>query len=467
MTITFCGAAQTVTGSKHLITMDNGKKLLLDCGLFQGMGDKTEELNSSFGFEPADIDYVLLSHAHIDHCGLLPRLVNKGYKGNIYATPATVELATLLMDDSAGIQENDTRLANKRRTIQKLPLVKPLYNSEDAAKAAIHFVPVDYNIWLDIADDVACSFTEAGHIIGSAAVHLRIKEGGKITCLTFSGDVGTYKDMILKEPAKFAQADYLILESTYGDSLHQNFVPSTSIILDWIKKICVEQKGKLIMPAFSVGRTQEILYALNQLSLAGQLPNIEYLVDSPLSEEATAVMKKYVDDFNPAVQKILKVDNNPFDFAGLHFVHSVAESKALNYKREPCVIISSSGMADAGRVKHHINNHIENSKNGVLLTGYCEPHSLGGRLKNGDTEVRIFGQWRQVNAKIGQIRSMSAHGDYEDLLQFVACQNAGKVKQLFLVHGELEVQQHFKEKLANVGYAKVTIPALYETHKLE
>lgn len=466
MTISFNGAAQTVTGSKHLITLANGKKLLLDCGLFQGMGKQTDELNNNFNFEAAEVNYVVLSHAHIDHCGLLPKLVRDGYRGKIYATPATVDLSTILMEDSAGIQEGEARMYNKRLKLQNLPLVLPLYNKNDAAAAAARFEAVEYNIWFDIDEDIQCCFTEAGHIIGSAAVHLRIKENNKITCITFSGDVGRYKDMILRAPATFAQADYILLESTYGDKLHDDFAPSSNVLLEWIQKICVQQKGKLILPAFSVGRTQEILYALNQLSLAGRLPKLDYFVDSPLSQEATEVIKKHAAYFNKTVQKILEVDDDPFGFEGLHFINSAEESKQLNYRKEPCVIISSSGMADAGRVKHHISNNIENSKNGILLTGYCEPHSLGGRLKNGDTEVRIYGQWHQVNAQIGEIRSMSAHGDYEDLLEFLKCQNAALVKKLFLVHGEYEVQLNFKHKLIDAGFKNVLIPDLYATESL-
>ena len=462
MKIAFHGAAQTVTGSKHLITLDNGIKLLLDCGMFQGMGDQTDELNKEFGFNAADVDYVILSHAHIDHCGLLPKLVKDGYKGKIFATPATKDLAGILMEDSAGIQENDIKFLNKRRALEGLPYLQPLYTTLDALAAAEKFETVEYDTWFKIDENISFSYTDAGHIIGSAAVHLRITENGKETRITFSGDVGRYRDIILKSPAPFEQADYILIESTYGNSLHEQFHPTTDALLEWIENTCIKKKGKLIMPAFSVGRTQEILYALNQLSLENKLPAVDYYVDSPLSTKATDILKRYPQYFNDSVKEVLKTDKDPFDFPGLKFTESIDDSKRLNYLKDPCVIISASGMAEAGRIKHHISNNIENSRNSILLTGYCEPHSLGGRLKNGDKEVRIFGQWHQVNAEVGQIRSMSAHGDYDDLLHFLNCQDAAKVKKVFLVHGEPDVQKDFKQKVLDKGFMNVAIPARHE-----
>jgi metallo-beta-lactamase family protein len=462
MKIAFHGAAQTVTGSKHLITLDNGKKILLDCGLFQGMGDDTDALNKEFGFDAKEVDYVILSHAHIDHCGLLPKLVKEGYKGKIFATPATKDLASILMEDSAGIQENDAKFVNKRLALQGLPYVTPLYTTLDALAAADRFETVEYEQWFVIDENISFCYTDAGHIIGSAAVHVKINENGKQTRITFSGDVGRYRDIILKSPAPFDQADFILIESTYGNTLHEEFHPTTDILLEWIENTCLKKKGKLIMPAFSVGRTQEILYALNQLSLENKLPAVSYYVDSPLSTKATAILKRYPQYFNENIQEVLKTDKDPFDFPGLVFTESVEDSKRLNYLKEPCVIISASGMAEAGRVKHHISNNIENSRNSILLTGYCEPHSLGGRLKNGDKEVRIFGQWHQVNAEVGQIRSMSAHGDYNDLLHFLNCQDAAKVKKIFVVHGEFNVQQDFKKKLMNKGFQDVEIPSLHQ-----
>jgi metallo-beta-lactamase family protein len=462
MKIAFHGAAQTVTGSKHLVTLDNGKKILLDCGMFQGMGDQTDELNKDFGFNAGDVDYVILSHAHIDHCGLLPKLVKDGYKGKIFATPATKDLASILMEDSAGIQENDIKFVNKRLALEGLPNAQPLYTTLDALAAADKFETVEYDTWFAIDENISFSYTDAGHIIGSAAVHLRITENGKQTRITFSGDVGRYRDIILKSPAPFEQADYILIESTYGNTLHEQFHPTKDALLEWIENTCLKKKGKLIIPAFSVGRTQEILYALNLLSLENKLPAVNYYVDSPLSTKATEILKRYPQYFNESIQQVLKTDKDPFDFPGLKFTNSVDDSKRLNFIKDACVIISASGMAEAGRVKHHISNNIENSRNSILLTGYCEPHSLGGRLKNGDKEVRIFGQWHQVNAEVGQIRSMSAHGDYNDLLHFLDCQDAAKVKKVFLVHGEPDVQKDFRQKVLDKGFKNVDIPTRHQ-----
>ncbi len=462
MKITFHGAARTVTGSKHLITLSNGKKILLDCGMFQGMGHETNELNSNFGFVASEVDYLILSHAHIDHCGLIPKLVKDGYAGNIYATPATKDLATVLMEDSAGIQENEIKYENKKRALLGLPYLKPLYTTEDAMIAAQKFISVEYNTWYKIDSTIEFCYTDAGHIIGSAAVHLKITEGDKQTRISFSGDVGRYRDIILKSPAEFSQADYIIIESTYGNSLHDEHHPTSETLLKWIEHTCLKKKGKLIIPAFSVGRTQEILYSLNQLEIEKSLPALEYFVDSPLSTKATKIVKSYPQYFNERIAKVILSDSDPFDFKGLKFVKTVDESKMLNYYKSPCVIISASGMAEAGRVKHHISNNIENSKNSILLTGYCEPRSLGGRLMHKPTEVNIFGQPHEVNAEIGEMRSMSAHGDYDDLCQFLACQDATKVKKLFIVHGEYPVQLDFQKRLIRKGFKEVEIPALHQ-----
>lgn len=462
MKISFHGAARTVTGSKHLITLSNGKKILLDCGLFQGMGSETEALNKEWGFEPSEVNYLILSHAHIDHCGLIPKLIKDGYEGVVYATPATKDLASILLEDSAGIQESDVKYANKRRALQGLPYLEPLYNTEDALIAADRFVTVEYDTWTRIDEDIEFCYTDAGHIIGSACVHVRITEKGKRKQITFSGDVGRYRDIILKSPAVFEQADVILLESTYGNSLHDEHHPTPDTLMEWIERTCIKKKGKLILPAFSVGRTQEILFALNQLELEGRLPEMEYFVDSPLSIKATQVVKRYPQYFNARIQKILLSDEDPFGFKGLKFINSVEESKMLNYHKNPCLIISASGMADAGRIKHHISNNIENSRNTILFTGYCEPNSLGGRLMRKPNEINIFGQPHEVNAEIGEMRSMSAHGDYDDLLQFLGCQDISQVEKLFLVHGEYDVQQDFRQRLVRKGYADVQIPERHQ-----
>ncbi len=467
MKIAFHGAARTVTGSKHLITLKNGTQVLLDCGMFQGMGKETDLLNGNFGFDASAVSYLLLSHAHIDHCGLIPKLVKEGFNGKIFCTPATKELASILLEDSADIQRDDTRFMNKRRAKQGLPPLQPLYNLDDVAQALPLMQIINYNEWVEIDKGIQVMYTDTGHIIGSAAVHVRITENNITQQISFSGDVGRYRDIILRSPVSFPQADYIIIESTYGNSLHETVFNTPDQLMSWIHKTCVEKKGKLIIPAFSVGRTQELLYFLNQLSIEKRLPPIAVYVDSPLSLEATRVVKSHPEEFNNRIQKLLKIDEDPFDFDGLRFIKTVDESKALNDKTEPCIIISASGMADAGRVKHHIMNNINDQKNSILIVGYCEPLSLGGRLMNGAKEVKIFGEFYKVKAEVGIMRSMSAHGDYDDLCQFLACQNPSFVKKVFIVHGEYDVQTDFQQRLLKKGFKEVEVPDLHEVFGLE
>jgi metallo-beta-lactamase family protein len=458
MKIAFHGAARTVTGSKHLITLKDGKKILLDCGMFQGMGSATDEMNRDLGFNAAEVNVMILSHAHIDHSGLIPKLVKEGFSGKIFCTPATKDLATVLLEDSAEIQENEVKYQNKKRKAQGEPLLQPLYSKQDAAASFGLFTEQDYDKWYKVIDGVEAMFTDAGHIIGSTCVHVRITENGKQRQISFSGDVGRYRDVILKSPTVFPQADFILLESTYGNSLHEDIKSSIDTILQWISHTCIEKGGKLIMPAFSLGRTQEILYALNQLENENRLPKLDYFLDSPLSITVTDIVKKYKNYFNRTIQKVLEQDDDPFHFTGLKYIEDVEDSKLLNYRNEPCVIISASGMAEAGRVKHHISNNVENSRNAILMTGYCEPNSLGARLQNGKEEISIFGVRHQVHAEIGAIKSMSAHGDYEDMLQWLACQDKKQIRKLFLVHGEYEVQEAFKQRLIKKGFLDVEIP---------
>jgi metallo-beta-lactamase family protein len=459
MQISFHGAARTVTGSKHLITLKSGKKLLLDCGMFQGMGRQTDELNRHWGFEPRTVDYLVLSHAHIDHSGLIPKLVKDGFSGKIYCTAATKDLAAILLEDSAVIQRADTKFINRKRVKKNLPLFEPMYSIDDAKNCISQFETKNYGEWFRISDEIEVMFTDAGHIIGSAVVSLRITEAGKTTAITFSGDVGRYRDLILRAPEVFPQADYILLESTYGDKLHEDKQATADGLLQWITKTCLQKKGKLIIPAFSVGRTQEILYHLNQLEVEKRLPPLTYFVDSPLSYEATAVVKSYPQNFNKNVQQVLLHDKDPFDFKGLKYVESVDESKAINDFDTPCVIISASGMADAGRVKHHIKNNIADAKNTVLLVGYCSPSSLGGKLAAGIKQVNIYGDEMQVKCEVGQMHSMSAHGDYNDLCEFLSKQDPSLVKKIFLVHGEYDVQTRFAERLTKKRY-EVEIPGM-------
>lgn len=467
MHISFHGAARNVTGSKHLITLNSGTKILLDCGMFQGMGEETDQLNEHFGFNPSEVDYVILSHAHIDHSGLIPRLVAQGFRGEIFCTPATMDLCRILLFDSAKIQEQDSMYSNKRRIRRGLPLLKPLYTDDDVLRALGQFSIVEYNSEYQISKELKVLFTHAGHIIGSSAINLSIRENGKITRLAFSGDVGRYNDLILKSPDKFPQADYIVLESTYGDSLHADGESAAELLKEIIHQTCILRGGKVIIPAFSVGRTQELLYSLNLLEEKGILPDVNYYVDSPLSIKATNIVKSHPDDFNDHVQEIMKHDTDPFLFKKLVFIEDTEASKALNYDPEPCVIISASGMAEAGRIKHHIKNNINHQRNTILFVGYCEPNSLGGRLMAGSKEVMIFGEEYHVNAEVRTIRTMSAHGDYEDLLHFISCQDTSKVKKIFLVHGEYNVQRTFRDKILAKGFRAVVIPERHQKIQLD
>lgn len=463
MKIAFHGAARAVTGSKHLITLKDGTSILLDCGMFQGMGEVTEQLNGYFGFDPSTINYVILSHAHIDHCGLLPRLVSEGFSGTIFSTPPTMDLARILLMDSAKIQMQDAEY-EKRHTQGNTPQDEPLYTEDDVVKTLSQFKIVDYNEEYTINKQLKLLFTDAGHVVGSAAVHLQLTEEGETSRITFSGDVGRYGDLLLKSPQSFPQADYIIMESTYGDSLHKDLDPIENMLLEIIRHTCMVKKGKVVIPAFSVGRTQELLYALNGLELKGKLPDVPFYVDSPLSIQATNVLKSHPEVYNNGVKKVLAVDEDPFAFKGLKFIESVEESKAINNDPRPCVIISASGMAEGGRVRHHIRNTISNQKNTILMVGYCAPGTLGGKLIAGDQSVYLFGAHYEVKADIRAIKSMSAHGDYEDLLQFLSCQDPALVKQLFLVHGEYDVQQNFAQRLKEHGFKHVAIPEYHQEY---
>ncbi|MBS1618835.1 MAG: MBL fold metallo-hydrolase [Bacteroidetes bacterium] len=467
MKISFHGAARCVTGSKHLIELDNGKKLLLDCGMFQGQPKEADQLNREWGFDPAQIDYLILSHAHIDHCGLIPKLVNDGYKGQIFCTPSTLDLTRILLYDSARIQEGDVFFLNKKLAKQKKPLVSALYTETDVDVALERFVPVPYHTAYNVADNIELTYTDAGHIIGSAAVNLRLKrKNGDIVRLSFSGDVGRYGDDIIRSPEVFPQADYILCESTYGDKLHEPSQLSAQKLLEVIVDTCLRKKGNLVIPAFSVGRTQELIYALNRMDIAKVLPPLDFFIDSPLSLEATQVTKDHPECYNEELLEFMKTDPQPFDFKNLHYVKDVEESKAIAEHKAPCVIIAASGMADAGRVKHHIAHNISDQRNTILMVGYCEPRSLGARLLSGVREVTVFGDPYRVEAEIKEIRSFSAHGDYEDLCTFLGCQETGQIKKLFLVHGEYDVQQVFRSKLLKKGFSQIEIPAPHQTYPL-
>ncbi len=462
MDISFHGAARTVTGSKHLITLNNKDSFLLDCGMFQGLGDDTDALNSTFGFDVNSIKFLLLSHAHIDHSGLIPKLVKEGFSGKIYCTAATAELTEILLHDSAEIQTYETDHINKKRAAHNLEPYEALYTHEDVMHAMQLFTVIDYNRPFKPARGISVVYTNNGHLVGSAAIHITIKEKESETTILYSGDVGKYKSVLLQPPADTPPADYIILESTYGDRHHNLSFSNVDVLNDWIQKTCIEKQGKLIIPAFSVGRTQEVLYSLNQLELEKRLPELNYFVDSPLSHKATETLKKYPELYNDTLQKILQIDDDPFLFKGLKYIDHAEDSRRLKETDRPCVIISASGTADAGRVRHHIAECIDDYKNSVLLVGYCGSNSLGGMLLDGAKEVELFNETIPVAAEVGVIKGMSAHGDSDDLIQFVSSQNGDKVKGIFLVHGEYKTQVAFASRLQTKGFNNIVIPQLHE-----
>jgi len=460
MKITFHGAARTVTGSKHLLTLSSGKNILLDCGFFQGHGKETFEMNRDFNFDPASIDYLILSHAHIDHSGNVPHLVKAGFKGQIYSTSGTRDLCAIMLADTAHIQQYDTMYLNKRRAKKNLPPLEPLYGMEDVDETIKRFLTVPFQKVFRLDENVDLMFTESGHILGADAINLTIRENGKEIRLFFSGDIGRKKDRILRKPEPFPQADIILCESTYGNRLHEGIEETENRLLQIILDTCVNKKGKLIIPAFSLGRTQEIVYSLNNLENAGKLPRIPVYVDSPLSTNATNIMRAHPECFNNDMIQTLRNDPDPFGFNRLVYIQRAEDSIKLNERHEPMIILSASGMAEAGRIKHHIKNNIENPNNTILIAGYCTPESLGGRIAAGNKEVFIFGKEYKVNAGVQVMNSYSAHGDYEEMIDYLSCQKPAEVKQMFLVHGEYKVQQDWKEKLIQQGYRSIEIPEM-------
>lgn len=450
MELSFYGAAQTVTGSKHLVTLNTGKRILLDCGMFQGgNGSKNEELNGDFLFKPESVDYLILSHAHIDHSGLIPFLVKKGFKGKIYATPPTLELCKLLLNDSAKIQSNEAKASDGRG--------EPLYSKEDVDHTLSMFETIEYDEMRRIDEGIELMFTDAGHILGSAVVNLTLTEDGKEKRLAFTGDIGRFCNRILKSPQPFPHADVIICESTYGDKLHEPIDNSEDRLLREVKQTCVEKQGNLIIPAFSIGRTQELIFSLNKLAEDGRLPDVQVFVDSPLSVYATDILRSNEKYFNDSMLEYLKSDSDPFGFQGMNFVLDHQESKQVERYDKPCVIISSSGMMEAGRIRHHLRNNISDRKNTILITGYCEPETLGGKISRGAEKVMIGAEEFTVQAEVIAMNEYSAHGDYGDLLKLLIHQDKNKLKHIFLVHGERGVMKAFKETLEEQGYQNVQV----------
>lgn len=458
MIIKFLGAAREVTGSKHLVITQKNKKILFDCGLYQGKGLETDSLNRDLGFNPKEIDHILLSHAHIDHSGLIPYMYKLGFRGSVVCTQATLDLCSILLADSGAIHEADTVEFNKKRARKGLDPVEPIYTRKDAVSCMQLFIGVAYDRKFYIDENTKVRFTNSGHMLGSSVVSLEVHETDRVKRVAYTGDIGRKQNIILRQPEPFPQADVLITEATYGDRLHADRNEASEELLKVLKHTCVDKRGKLIIPSFSVGRTQEIVYTLNQLFNEGKLPRVDIYVDSPLAVNATEIFRLHPYCFNDEMQHELHDDPDPFGFDHLFYTRSVKESKRINERTEPCVIISASGMMEAGRVKHHLANNISNPKNSILAVGYCAPRTLGAKILRGDTEVSIHGYVHPVNAEVFRIDSYSGHGDYKEMAEYIDCQIKDRLQKILLVHGDYEAQVAYKTYLESEGFSNIEIP---------
>ncbi len=446
MKLTFCGAAGTTTGSKHLIEV-NGQRILLDCGLYQGRRKEAVERNRDFPFDPAKIDVVVLSHAHIDHSGNLPQLCKRGFTGNIYATPATRDLCSIMLPDAAHIHESDVMWLNRHRKQDNLPLLEPSYTMADAARCMRQFVSVGYHRPLPITDGVTMTFIDAGHVLGSAQVILDIndKQTGRKSRLLFSGDIGRPGNDLLIDAESSEKVDFVVMESTYGGRRHELATDASAHICQIVRRI-LQQKGKLIIPAFAVERTQQLLYTLDQLRHEHCFPMIPTFVDSPLAVKATEIFRLHVEDLKPSVREALFMRTDPFGFEGLQLVRTVDESKSLNHIKGSAIIISASGMAESGRILHHLRNNVGNERNIILFVGYCAENTLGWKLREGHKHVNILGDEFEVNADIEVLDSYSGHADHDELLGWFDRVQGAK-SRVFLVHGEPERSSALKAAL--------------------
>ena len=463
MKIEFLGATTEVTGSKFLLTTKKGIKILLDCGMYQGKGLETDAMNRDLGFDPAEIDYLLLSHAHVDHSGLIPYIHKLGFKGKIFCTPATRDLCSIMLPDSGKIQEADVAQFNKKRERLGQKPVEPLYTMKDAASCMHLFISIPYDLQFSLTPDFSFRFVDTGHMLGSGAIYMEIKEGRSKKKLCYTGDIGRYDKRILPDPKPFPQADYIITESTYGDRLHTTLDRAEEDLRLIVKDACAKRKGKLIIPSFAIGRTQEIVYALHRLKEKNDLPDIDMFVDSPLAVSATNIFRLHSDCFNEEMRDYIAQSPDPFGFENLHYVRTIDDSKTLNTYNRPCVIISASGMMEAGRVKHHLANNIENPKTTILCVGYCSPTTLGAKIMRGDKEVSIFGMKYKVRAELARIDAFSGHADYNELIRYLSCQNKKKVKKIFIVHGEEGTRQAYAKHLGDAGFVNRYVPKFRES----
>lgn len=449
MRLTFYGATQNVTGSMFLIE-HNEKRILVECGLYQGKRSVSEEMNRKFPFIPSEIDKLLISHAHIDHSGNIPNLVKQGFTGDIIATHATCDLMDIMLRDSGHIHEKDIEYLNKRLAKKGEPLKEPLYTVKDAEESMKHFTPVNYYVPVKIDNELSVTFIEAGHILGSAQMLFEYKD----KTVLFTGDLGRDHLPIIRDPDIVEDVDMIISESTYGDRLHKNIEDSQNELKQVINRV-YERNGKIIVPAFSVGRTQEILFDIFNLIDDGDIKGMDIYVDSPLSKRATRVFREHAECYDKETMEIFNENKNVFNFEGLHYTEDVEESKSLNFKSGPYMIISASGMCEAGRILHHLKNNISDPANAVIITGFMAEHTLGRRILERQKDIKIFGEHYTLNSEIYAMTEYSAHGDRNDLTEHIEQSHA---KRVILVHGELSQQEALKNTLNEMGFDDVSIP---------
>ena len=464
MRLVFWGAAQTVTGSLHLLEYD-GRRVLMDCGLYQGRRAEARRLNQEFPVAPASIDCVLLSHAHIDHSGLLPKLFREGFTGKVYATSATRDLCAAMLADSAFIQEKDADWVNRRERRRGADAIQPLYTAEDAAGVVELFEIVHYDASFEPLPGLSVVYRDAGHILGSASMVLTVRENGRTVNIGFTGDVGRGGRPILRDPRPMSECDYLICESTYGGRVHEPPEQAKDRLAN-VVGATARRGGKVIIPAFAVGRTQELVHRLDELTNEGRLPPIPVYVDSPLAVNVTDIFRAHPECYDRSLLEYIENDPDPFGFARLTYIRDVEDSKRLNTSSLPMVIISASGMAEAGRILHHLRNNVEDPKNTIMIVGYCAPHTLGRRIVERRREIKIFGEPYRLRAEVEVMNAYSAHADEPELVRFVSHLDPARLKRIFLVHGDPERQLALFDALKPAGYGSVHAPARGESIEL-